>query len=75
MSHLYVGVLSVRPLDGERQVHKVHQVVVAVSEGFKVVICLNHLEYTCWDICIASNRHPLVLATERKDGPVGPVSL
>lgn len=45
MSHLYVGVLSVGPLGGERQIQKVHQVVVAISKGFEAVIRLNHLEY------------------------------
>lgn len=49
-SHLYVGVLPLRSLCGERQIQEVHQVVTAVSMGLKAVICLNHLEYTCWDI-------------------------
>lgn len=35
--------LSVRPFGWERQIQKVHQVAVAVSKGFKAVICLNHL--------------------------------
>lgn len=42
--HLQVGVLSVRPLRGERQIQKVHQVVVAISNGFKVVVCLDNLQ-------------------------------
>lgn len=53
MTHLYVGVLSVWPFGGERQVQEVHQVVVAFIDGFKVVVCLNDLEYTCWDIYIS----------------------
>ena len=55
--HLYVRVLSARPLGGERQIQKVHQVVVAIGDGFKFVICLNHLEHKCWDkCCFSSNK-------------------
>lgn len=47
--YLQVGVLSVRPLGGERQIQKVHQVVVTISNGLKAVICLYHLQDTFWD--------------------------
>ena len=67
VSHLHIRVLSVRPLGWERQIHKIHQVVVAIFKGFKAVICLDHLKNTHWDSWISINRPKLWSCQQKKE--------